>query len=131
MRCCLNTNTVADAGQAAPARVRGYDRNAIGLVYPLIVNKAWQNTKNGTHRKVCTVLSLRKRELHLFQFPTGAGFQVGVDEPVQVAVHDSLHVAAFKVGAVILDQRVGHKDVAADLVAPGDLVLHALDSSFP
>ena len=40
---------------------------------------------------MCTVLSLRKRELHLFQFPAGAGFQVGVDEPVQVAVHDSLH----------------------------------------
>ena len=29
-------------------------------------------------------------------------------------------------GAVVLDQRVGHKDVAADLVAPGDLILHAL-----
>ena len=38
------------------------------------------------------------------------------DEAVQITVHDSLHIAAFVVGAVILDQRVGHKDIAARCV---------------
>ena len=61
------------------------------------------------------------------QFAAGGRLQVGKDEAVQVAVHDSLYVAALVAGAVVLDQRVGHKDVAADLVAPGDLILHALD----
>ena len=38
-----------------------------------------------------------------------------------------IHIAGLVVGAVILDHGVGHEHIAADLVAPCDLVLHALD----
>ena len=44
-----------------------------------------------------------------------------------VAVHDGLHVAGFVLGAVVLDHGVGLEHVGADLVAPGDVLLLALD----
>ena len=68
---------------------------------------------------------------HIFelflQFAVRGLRQIRVDEAVEVAVHDSVHVAGLVVGAVVLDHGVGHEDVGADLVAPCDLVLDALD----
>ena len=63
----------------------------------------------------------------VLQFPAAGGLEVGKDETVQIAVHHGIHVAGLVVGAVVLDHGVGHEHIAADLVAPGDLVLHALD----
>ena len=63
----------------------------------------------------------------ILQLTTACGLEVSEDEAVEVAVHDSVHVAGLVVGAVVLDHRVGHEDVGADLVAPCDLVLDALD----
>ena len=54
-------------------------------------------------------------------------FQIRGDKAVQIAVHDRVDVAHFVIRAVILDKRIGHKDVGAYLAAPGDFLLHALD----
>ena len=59
----------------------------------------------------------------------GRCFQVSIDETVQVAIHHGLHIAAFIVGTVVLDQGVRHEHITADLVAPGDFILHTLMSS--
>ena len=56
----------------------------------------------------------------------GGGGQIGVDKAVQIAVHDVVDVAGFKGGAGVLDHLVGHEDVGADLAAPLDLQLNAL-----
>ena len=56
----------------------------------------------------------------------GAG-EVGVDEAVEVAVHHGVDVRALKARAGILHKGIGHEDVGADLAAPLDLLLHALD----
>ena len=50
-----------------------------------------------------------------------------IDEAVQISVHHAVDVAVFKACAVILDQRIGHEYIAADLAAPSDGVLHAFD----
>ena len=63
----------------------------------------------------------------VLQLATGSGFQVSEDEAVEVAVHHGIDVAGLVVGAVILDHGIGHEDIAADLVAPSDLILDALD----
>ena len=59
--------------------------------------------------------------------PDALGGEIGVDEAVQVAVHHGVDVAGLIAGAVVLDQGVGHEHVGADLAAPGDLLLLALD----
>ena len=56
----------------------------------------------------------------------GAG-EVGVDEAVEVAVHHRIDVRHLVARARILGERVGHKDIVADLAAPFDLELRALD----
>lgn len=63
----------------------------------------------------------------LFVLLVGVHAQVGVNEAVNVAVHDGLNVAVFIASAVVLGQRVRHEHVRADLAAPLDLELHALD----
>ena len=63
----------------------------------------------------------------LFVLLVGVHAQVGVDEAVDIAVHDGLNVAVFIAGAMVLGQRVRHEHVRADLAAPLDLELHALD----
>ena len=47
--------------------------------------------------------------------------QIGVDETIEIAVHDSADIAVFVTGAVILYERVGHKHIGTDLAAPGNL----------
>ena len=57
----------------------------------------------------------------------------GLDEGVDIAVHDRLHVARLHACAHVLDHRVGLKYVGADLAAPLDLLLisfELLDLSF-
>lgn len=54
-------------------------------------------------------------------------FKIGVDKAVNVAVHNRLNIAGFKAGAVILNKGVGHENIGADLAAPCDLTLLALD----
>src|SRR5690606_9636426 len=49
-----------------------------------------------------------------------APLEVALDECIEVAVEDALHVGSLDVGAQILDQLVRLQDVAADLVAPAD-----------
>src|SRR5262249_53450107 len=43
--------------------------------------------------------------------------QISADETIQVAVEDTLRVADFVLGPVVLDELVGVQDVAADRVA--------------
>ena len=50
-----------------------------------------------------------------------------VNELVDIAVYYALDVAGLHLGAVVLNQLIGHEDVGADLTAPFDLVLYALD----
>ena len=50
----------------------------------------------------------------------GRKFEIFVDKPVQIAVHNRLYVAGFVVCAVILDHGVGAEHVRADLAAPLD-----------
>ena len=57
----------------------------------------------------------------------GLHAQIGIDEAVDVTVHNVLDVAVFKIGAVILCQLVGHENVGTDLAAPFDFHLYALD----
>ncbi len=63
----------------------------------------------------------------LFQRSVGGGGEIGVDEAVDIAVHDILDVAGLKARAGVLHQGVGHEHIGADLTAPLDLYLHALD----
>ena len=53
--------------------------------------------------------------------------EISVDEAVYVAVHNGVDVAVFKACAVILGEGVGHEDIGADLAAPANLFLVALD----
>ena len=62
----------------------------------------------------------------LLDLAVGGGGQVGVDKPVNIAVHDGLDVAHFVAGAGVLGQGIGHEHIGADLAAPLDLHLHAL-----
>jgi len=49
--------------------------------------------------------------------------QIRLDELVQVPVQHGIHVADFKIGAVVFGQAVGLKDVRSDLASPGDVLL--------
>ena len=53
-----------------------------------------------------------------------------VYKSINVAVHDVLNVAVFIAGAVVLGEGVGHENVGADLAAPFDLLLNALDVAY-
>ena len=53
--------------------------------------------------------------------------EIGVDEAVDVAVHDVLDIAVFKLAAGVLDELIGHENVGADGAAEVYLHLHALD----
>ena len=57
----------------------------------------------------------------------GKTSQIGVDEAVERTIHDSVDVGRLKARARILDERIGHEDIVADLAAPFDLELRALD----
>src|SRR5678815_890124 len=46
--------------------------------------------------------------------------QVGLDEVVEVAVEDRVHVSHLQIGAVIGHQPIGRQDIRADLRAPLD-----------
>ncbi len=41
--------------------------------------------------------------------------EISVDEAVNIAVHDRVDVAGFKAGAVIFGERIGHKNIGANL----------------
>ena len=49
--------------------------------------------------------------------------QVRLDERIDAAVHDLLHVGDLQLGAVVVDHRVRLEDVAADLAAEADVRL--------
>src|SRR5689334_4343448 len=53
--------------------------------------------------------------------------QVALDEHVDVAVEDAVHVADLLLGPVILHHLIRMQDVAADLAAEADLLLDAAD----
>ena len=64
----------------------------------------------------------------LFVEGTLAGsFKISIDKAVDITVHNSVYIAGFKAGSVILNHSVGHKYIGADLAAPSDYVLNALD----
>ena len=52
--------------------------------------------------------------------------QISIDKPVNFAIHDGRNIAGFILGSVVLDQRVGHKNVRADLRSPFDIVFDPL-----
>ena len=54
-------------------------------------------------------------------------FQIGIDEFINVAVHDRVDVSVLVIRPVILHQSVRHKDVGADLRTPLDGLLFAID----
>ena len=54
-------------------------------------------------------------------------FEVGIDEAVNVAVHNRLNISGFIAGAVVFNKGVGHENIGADLAAPCDFFLYALD----
>src|SRR5438309_10379939 len=53
--------------------------------------------------------------------------QVGLDEPVDVAVENPVDVADLLLGAVVLHELIRMQDVAPDLAAERDLLLGAAD----
>src|SRR5262245_28799560 len=53
--------------------------------------------------------------------------QKGLDEHVDVAVENAVHVAHLLLRAVILDQLIGMQHVTANLAAERDLLLDAAD----
>ena len=55
------------------------------------------------------------------------GVEIRADERVELAVHDRLHVACLGVRAHVLHHRIGLEHVGADLAAPLDLLLDALE----
>ena len=55
------------------------------------------------------------------------GVEIRADEWVDLAVHDRLHVSCLGVRAHILHHRIGLEHVGADLAAPLDLLLDALE----
>ena len=61
------------------------------------------------------------------QSPGGGRLEISVDETVDFTVHHGVDIAHFVAGAVILGQGIGHEHIGADLTAPGDLRLTALD----
>ena len=65
----------------------------------------------------------------LFLHPAAGGetVQIAFDEGIQRAVHDCIYVGGLTAGAGVLDQRIGHEHVVADLAAPLDLLLNTLD----
>lgn len=63
----------------------------------------------------------------IFQLTGGQLSEIRVDEAVQIAVHNVVDVAGLIAGAGVLHHLVGHEHVGADLAAPLDLHLHALD----
>ena len=60
----------------------------------------------------------------------GALGEEGIYKSVQVAVHDALDAAGLVLGTQVLDKLVGHEHIGADLAAPLDLHLHALDVAY-
>src|ERR1035441_9707751 len=56
----------------------------------------------------------------LHPFERTAGAQPGVDEWVQIAVHDRRHVAGFDARAQVFHHAIRLEEIAANLVAPGD-----------
>ena len=74
---------------------------------------------------------------HFYRFPQksalcdpcicGKTSQIGVDEAVERTVHDGVDVGCFEACPRVLDERIGHENVVADLAAPFDLELCALD----
>ncbi len=57
----------------------------------------------------------------------GPAMQFRLDELVDFAVQDVLDLGGLDVGPVVLDEGVRLEDVGADLVAPGDLALLAVE----
>ena len=64
----------------------------------------------------------------LFRGPVTRGDRrkIGIDEPVQIAVHDAVDVAGLVTCTGVLNQGVGHEDIGTDLAAPFDLQLDSL-----
>ena len=53
--------------------------------------------------------------------------QICLDKGIQRAVHNRIDIGSFVAGAGILNQGIGHEHIVADLAAPLDLLLNALD----
>ena len=53
--------------------------------------------------------------------------QISIDKGIQGAVHNCVDIRSFAAGTGVLDQGIGHEDIVADLAAPLDLLLNALD----
>ena len=54
-------------------------------------------------------------------------FQIGIDEAVQITVHDRIDITGFKAGTVILHHRVRHEHIGTNLCAPCNFLLYAFD----
>ena len=57
----------------------------------------------------------------------GVALEISVDKAVKVTVHNGADVARLIARAGVLDQCVGHENVASNLRAPLNIVLNALD----
>src|SRR5947207_704998 len=78
---------------------------------------------------VLAVSTIRTRTLNfvtLLAFRRFLAAEFCLDEVVDLAVHDFLHVARFGAGAVVFDHLIRLKNVGTNLVAPGDLALLAV-----
>ena len=53
--------------------------------------------------------------------------EIGLDKGIQPTVEHRINIAFLGVGAMILDQPIGLQHVGANLTAPGDILLVALD----
>ena len=49
-------------------------------------------------------------------------FQIRIDEQIQTAVHDSLHITCLRPRPYILHQRIGLEHIGPDLASPGDFL---------
>src|SRR5712672_871319 len=64
--------------------------------------------------------------LHSFGRTTGP--EPAIDERIEIAVHDRLHIAGFNAGAEIFHHAIGLEDIAANLVSPGNAPFFAVEA---
>src|SRR2546430_2190792 len=100
----------------------GYSESFINaLIHPLIALRPL---------RFCGVFIWRSLLFDIFDalHPLGwaASAEPAFDKGIEIAVHDALYIAGFDAGAKVFHHSIGLKDVAANLVAPGNAALLAV-----
>ena len=70
---------------------------------------------------------LKFTNIRLFTLVLGELLEIGVDESVDVTVHNGVDITVLVAGSRILCESVGHEYVASDLATPFDVCLVTLD----